>query len=436
MTSFSPREIVSELDRYIVGQNDAKRAVAIALRNRWRRQQLEDDLRDEVLPKNILMIGPTGVGKTEIARRLARLADAPFMKVEATKFTEVGYVGRDVESIIRDLVEIAIHMTRERMRKEVVAKAEVAAEERVLDALVGEGASADTRQKFRTMLRQGDLDDREIEIDVQDAGGGMPTLEIPGMPGAQMGMINLQDMMGKAFGNQTKPKKMTVLDSYDLLIAEESDKLLDDDTVVRDALEAVEQNGIVFLDEIDKICVRSDGRAGADVSREGVQRDLLPLIEGTTVATKHGTIKTDHVLFVASGAFHLSKPSDLLPELQGRLPIRVELKALEEADMRRILTEPEANLIRQYTALMGTEGMKLEFTDDAIDALANLATEVNRTVENIGARRLQTVMERLLEDVSFTASDRSGETLTIDADYVRETVADLAKDADLSKFIL
>tara|TARA_R110002110_G_scaffold5407_11_gene28018 strand:- start:962 stop:2272 length:1311 start_codon:yes stop_codon:yes gene_type:complete len=436
VTSFSPREIVSELDRYIVGQNDAKRAVAIALRNRWRRQQLEDDLREEVLPKNILMIGPTGVGKTEIARRLARLADAPFIKVEATKFTEVGYVGRDVESIIRDLAEIAIHMTRERMRKEVVAKAEVAAEERVLDALVGEGASADTRQKFRTMLRQGELDDREIEIDVQDSGGGMPTLEIPGMPGAQMGMINLNEMMGKAFGNQTKPKKLTVLESYDLLIAEESDKLLDDDAVVRTALDAVEQNGIVFLDEIDKICVRSEGRGGGDVSREGVQRDLLPLIEGTTVATKHGTVKTDHVLFVASGAFHLSKPADLLPELQGRLPIRVELKALDEADLRRILTEPEANLIRQYTALMATEGMKLEFTDDAIDALASLATEVNRTVENIGARRLQTVMERLLEDVSFTASDRSGETLTIDADYVRETVADLAKDADLSKFIL
>ena len=436
MTSFSPREIVSELDRFIVGQNDAKRAVAIALRNRWRRQQLEDDLREEVLPKNILMIGPTGVGKTEIARRLARLADAPFMKVEATKFTEVGYVGRDVESIIRDLAEIAIHMTRERMRKEVVAKAELAAEERVLDALVGEGASADTRQKFRTLLRQGELDDREIEIDVTDAPGGMPTLEIPGMPGAQMGMINLQDMMGKAFGNQTKQKKMTVLESYDLLIAEESDKLLDDDTVVRKALNEVEQSGIVFLDEIDKICVRSDGRAGADVSREGVQRDLLPLIEGTTVATKHGTIKTDHVLFIASGAFHLSKPSDLLPELQGRLPIRVELKALEEADLRRILTEPEANLIRQYTALMGTESMQLEFTEEAIDALAGLATEVNRTVENIGARRLQTVMERLLEDVSFTASDRTGETLTIDADYVRETVADLAKDADLSKFIL
>jgi len=436
VTSFSPREIVSALDRYIVGQNDAKRAVAIALRNRWRRQQLEDDLREEVLPKNILMIGPTGVGKTEIARRLARLADAPFIKVEATKFTEVGYVGRDVESIIRDLSEIAIHMTRERMRKEVVAKAEVAAEERVLDALVGEGASADTRQKFRNMLRQGELDDREIEIDVQDAGSGMPTLEIPGMPGAQMGMINLSEMMGKAFGNQTKPKKLTVLESYDLLIAEESDKLLDDDVVVRTALDAVEQNGIVFLDEIDKICVRSEGRSGGDVSREGVQRDLLPLIEGTTVATKHGTLKTDHVLFIASGAFHLSKPSDLLPELQGRLPIRVELKALDEADMRRILTEPEANLIRQYTALMATEGMTLAFTDEAIDALAKLATDVNRTVENIGARRLQTVMERLLEDVSFTASDRSGEALTIDADYVRETVADLAKDTDLSKFIL
>jgi ATP-dependent HslUV protease ATP-binding subunit HslU len=436
VTSFSPREIVSELDRYIVGQNDAKRAVAIALRNRWRRQQLEDDLREEVLPKNILMIGPTGVGKTEIARRLARLADAPFMKVEATKFTEVGYVGRDVESIIRDLVEISIHMTRERMRKEVVAKAEVAAEERVLDALVGDGASADTRQKFRTMLRQGELDDREIEIDVQESAGGMPSLEIPGMPGAQMGMINLNEMMGKAFGNQTKPKKLTVIASYDLLIAEESDKLLDDDAVVRTSLEAVEQNGIVFLDEIDKICVRSDGRAGADVSREGVQRDLLPLIEGTTVATKHGTIKTDHVLFIASGAFHLSKPSDLLPELQGRLPIRVELKALDEADLRRILTEPEANLIRQYTALMATEGMKLEFTEGAIDSLARLATEVNRSVENIGARRLQTVMERLLEDVSFTASDRSGETLVIDADYVQENVADLAKDTDLSKFIL
>ena len=436
MTNFSPREIVSELDRYIVGQNDAKRAVAIALRNRWRRQQLGDDLREEVLPKNILMIGPTGVGKTEIARRLARLADAPFLKVEATKFTEVGYVGRDVESIVRDLLEIAIHMIRERMRKEVVAKAEIAAEERVLDALVGDTASKDTRQKFRTMLRQGELDDREIEIDVQDAGGGMPTMEIPGMPGAQMGMINLNDMLGKAFGGATKTKKLTVGDSYDVLVAEEGDKLLDDDVVVRSAIEAVEQNGIVFLDEIDKICVRTDGRGGADVSREGVQRDLLPLIEGTTVPTKHGTVKTDHILFVASGAFHLSKPADLLPELQGRLPIRVELKALTEDDFRRILTEPEANLIRQYTALMGTEELTLEFTEEAIDALAKLAAEVNRTVENIGARRLQTVMERLLEDISFSASDRSGETVKIDADYVSENVADLAKDADLSKFIL
>jgi len=436
VTSFSPREIVSELDRFIIGQNDAKRAVAIALRNRWRRQRLDDDLREEVLPKNILMIGPTGVGKTEIARRLARLADAPFMKVEATKFTEVGYVGRDVESIIRDLVEIAIHMTRENLRKEVVVRAEIAAEERVLDALVGDGASPDTRQKFRTMLRQGELDDREIEIEVQDSGGGMPSLEIPGMPGAQMGMINLNDMLGKAFGGQSKPKKLTVLQSYEVLIAEESDKLLDDDAVVRTAIDAVEQNGIVFLDEIDKICVRSDGRAGADVSREGVQRDLLPLIEGTTVATKHGTVKTDHVLFIASGAFHLSKPSDLLPELQGRLPIRVELKALNEEDLRRILVEPEANLIRQYTALMGTEGLTLEFTDGAIDALANLAAEVNRSVENIGARRLQTVMERLLEDISFTASDRNDETVSIDENYVRDNVADLAKDADLSKFIL
>ena len=436
MTNFSPREIVSELDRYIVGQNDAKRAVAIALRNRWRRQQLVDDLREEVLPKNILMIGPTGVGKTEIARRLARLADAPFLKVEATKFTEVGYVGRDVESIVRDLVEIAIHMTRERMRKEVVAKAEIAAEERVLDALVGESASKDTRQKFRTMLRQGELDDREIEIELQDASGGMPTMEIPGMPGAQMGMINLNDMLGKAFGGATKTKKMSVGDSYDVLVAEEGDKLLDDDVVVRTAIESVEQNSIVFLDEIDKICVRSDGRGGADVSREGVQRDLLPLIEGTTVPTKHGTVKTDHILFVASGAFHLSKPADLLPELQGRLPIRVELKALTEDDFRRILTEPEANLIRQYTALMGTEELTLVFTDDAIDAIARLAAEVNRTVENIGARRLQTVMERLLEDISFSASDRAGETVKINADYVRENVADLAKDADLSKFIL
>ena len=437
MTNFSPREIVSELDRFIVGQNDAKRAVAIALRNRWRRQQLDEELREEVLPKNILMIGPTGVGKTEIARRLARLAHAPFLKVEATKFTEVGYVGRDVESIIRDLIEIAIHMVRDQMRKEVAAKAELAAEERVLNALVGDNASRETRQKFRAMLRDGKLNDKEIEIELQDSGSGpLPTFEIPGMPGAQMGMINLNDMLGKAFGGQSRTRRLTVADSHEVLVAEESDKLLDDDTVVRTAIEAVEQNGIVFIDEIDKICARSDGRLGADVSREGVQRDLLPLIEGTTVATKHGTVKTDHVLFVASGAFHLAKPADLLPELQGRLPIRVELKALTEEDFRRILTEPEANLIRQYTALMGTEEVTLEFTDGAIDALASLAAEINRTVENIGARRLQTVMERLLEDISFTASDRTGETVSIDESYVRENVADLAKDADLSKFIL
>ncbi len=436
MTNFSPREIVSELDRFIVGQNDAKRAVAIALRNRWRRQQLEEDLREEILPKNILMIGPTGVGKTEIARRLARLADAPFLKVEATKFTEVGYVGRDVESIVRDLVEIAVHMTRERMRKEVAARAEIAAEERVLDALVGEKASKDTRQKFRTMLRQGELDDREIEIQIADSAGGMPTMEIPGMPGAQMGMINLNDMFGKALGGGTRSKKINVGDSYEVLIAEESDKLLDDDVVVKTAVESVEQNGIVFIDEIDKICAGSDGRASADVSREGVQRDLLPLIEGTNVPTKHGTVKTDHILFIASGAFHLAKPADLLPELQGRLPIRVELKALTQEDFRRILTEPEANLIRQYTALMGTEDLTIDFTEDAINALAALATEVNSSVENIGARRLHTVMERLLEDVSFSASDRGGETITIDDGFVEKNVADLAKNSDLSRFIL
>jgi len=436
VTNFSPREIVSELDRFIVGQNDAKRAVAIALRNRWRRQQLEEDLREEILPKNILMIGPTGVGKTEIARRLARLADAPFLKVEATKFTEVGYVGRDVESIVRDLVEIAVHMTRERMRKEVAARAEIAAEERVLDALVGEKASKDTRQKFRTMLRQGELDDREIEIQIADSAGGMPTMEIPGMPGAQMGMINLNDMFGKALGGGTRSKKINVGDSYEVLIAEESDKLLDDDVVVKTAVESVEQNGIVFIDEIDKICAGSDGRASADVSREGVQRDLLPLIEGTNVPTKHGTVKTDHILFIASGAFHLAKPADLLPELQGRLPIRVELKALTQEDFRRILTEPEANLIRQYTALMGTEDLTIDFTEDAINALAALATEVNSSVENIGARRLHTVMERLLEDVSFSASDRGGETITIDDGFVEKNVADLAKNSDLSRFIL
>ncbi len=436
MTAFSPREIVSELDRYIVGQNDAKRAVAIALRNRWRRQQLPEGLREEVLPKNILMIGPTGVGKTEIARRLARLAEAPFLKIEATKFTEVGYVGRDVESIVRDLVEISITMTRDRLRKEVQAKAHLNAEERVLDALVGSAASQDTRAKFRHKLREGELNDKEIEIEVQDQGGlSLPTFDVPGMPGAQMGMINLNDIFGKAFGGRTKKRRMSVEESYEVLIAEESDKLLDQERVVREAIEAVEQNGIVFIDEIDKICARSE-RMGADVSREGVQRDLLPLIEGTTVATKHGAVKTDHILFIASGAFHLAKPSDLLPELQGRLPIRVELAALTRDDFVRILTEPEASLIKQYKALIGTEDVTLEFTEDAIGELATLAAEINTSVENIGARRLHTVMERLLDEISFTASDRSGETVTIDAAYVRERVGDLAKNADLSKFIL
>ena len=435
MTNFSPREIVSELDRYIVGQGDAKRAVAVALRNRWRRQQLADDLREEVLPKNILMIGPTGVGKTEIARRLARLAEAPFLKVEATKFTEVGYVGRDVEQIVRDLVEIAIHMVRDRQRKAVAAKAELAAEERVLDALVGQKASAETRQKFRQLLRQGQLDDKEIEVEVADAGPSMPTFDVPGMPGAQMGMLNLGDMLGKAFGNRTKPRRMTVADSHTVLVEDEADKLLDEDAIIREAVDSVEQNGIVFLDEIDKICARAD-RYGADVSREGVQRDLLPLIEGTTVATKHGAVKTDHVLFIASGAFHLAKPSDLLPELQGRLPIRVELQALSEDDFRRILTEPETSLIRQYVALLGTEDVTLDFAEEAISEIAHVAAEVNRSVENIGARRLQTVMERLLDEISFSATDRAGETVRVDAAYVRENVADLAKDADLSKYIL
>ena len=435
MTNFSPREIVSELDRYIVGQGDAKRAVAVALRNRWRRQQLADDLREEVLPKNILMIGPTGVGKTEIARRLARLAEAPFLKVEATKFTEVGYVGRDVEQIVRDLVEIAIHMVRDRQRKAVTAKAELAAEERVLDALVGQKASAETRQKFRQLLRQGQLDDKEIEVEVADAGPSMPTFDVPGMPGAQMGMLNLGDMLGKAFGNRTKPRRMTVADSHTVLVDDEADKLLDEDAIVREAVDSVEQNGIVFLDEIDKICARAD-RYGADVSREGVQRDLLPLIEGTTVATKHGAVKTDHILFIASGAFHLAKPSDLLPELQGRLPIRVELQALSEDDFRRILTEPETSLIRQYVALLGTEDVTLDFAEEAISEIAHVAAEVNRSVENIGARRLQTVMERLLDEISFSATDRAGETVRVDAAYVRENVADLAKDADLSKYIL
>ncbi len=437
MTSFSPREIVSELDRFIVGQDDAKRAVAIALRNRWRRQQLPEALRDEILPKNILMIGPTGVGKTEIARRLARLAQAPFMKVEATKFTEVGYVGRDVESIVRDLVEIAIHLTRERRRKEVEAQAHGAAEERVIDALVGKTAAQDTREKFRKMLRDGQLDDREIELELEDTGGlSLPTMDIPGMPGAQMGMINLGDIFGKAMGGgRTKTRKMSVAESYEALIAEESDKLLDDDSLTRDAIHAVEQNGIVFIDEVDKICARSD-RVGADVSREGVQRDLLPLIEGTTVATKHGAVKTDHILFIASGAFHLAKPADLLPELQGRLPIRVELDALTREDFRRILTEPEASLITQYKALMGTEDLSLDFTEDAVDALAELAADINAQVENIGARRLHTVLEKLLEEISFTASDRGGESVTIDAEEVRERVGELAKSADLSRFIL
>ena len=435
-SSFSPREIVSELDRFIIGQVDAKRAVAVALRNRWRRQQLSDDLREEVLPKNILMIGPTGVGKTEIARRLARLAQAPFLKVEATKFTEVGYVGRDVESIVRDLVEIAIHETRETQRKAVQAKAEIHAEERVLDALVGDNAGQETRQKFRKMLREGNLSDKEVEVEVSETSNtGMPTFDIPGMPGAQMGMINLNDMLGKAFGQQKALKRMSVPDSYEILMAEESDKLLDEDIVVRDALETVENNGIVFIDEFDKITVRSE-RVGGDVSREGVQRDLLPLIEGTTVATKYGPVKTDHILFIASGAFHLAKPSDLLPELQGRLPIRVELRALTEEDFVRILTEPEASLIKQYIALMATEDFTLDFTEEAINQLAKLAAEINGTVENIGARRLHTVLEKLLEEISFSAADRSGETVTIDADMVNNRVGDLLKVGDLTKFIL
>jgi len=435
-SSFSPREIVSELDRFIIGQVDAKRAVAVALRNRWRRQQLSDDLREEVLPKNILMIGPTGVGKTEIARRLARLAQAPFLKVEATKFTEVGYVGRDVESIVRDLVEIAIHETRETQRKAVQAKAEIHAEERVLDALVGDNAGQETRQKFRKMLREGNLSDKEVEVEVSETSNtGMPTFDIPGMPGAQMGMINLNDMLGKAFGQQKALKRMSVPDSYEILMAEESDKLLDEDIVVRDALETVENNGIVFIDEFDKITVRSE-RVGGDVSREGVQRDLLPLIEGTTVATKYGPVKTDHILFIASGAFHLAKPSDLLPELQGRLPIRVELQALTEEDFVRILTEPEASLIKQYIALMATEDFTLVFTEEAINQLAKLAAEINGTVENIGARRLHTVLEKLLEEISFSAADRSGETVTIDVDMVNNRVGDLLKVGDLTKFIL
>jgi ATP-dependent HslUV protease ATP-binding subunit HslU len=433
MTDFSPREIVSELDRYIVGQHDAKRAVSIALRNRWRRLQLTGSLRDEVLPKNILMIGPTGVGKTEIARRLAKLAGAPFIKVEATKFTEVGYVGRDVEQIIRDLVEVGIAQTRERKRKDVQARAQQAAEERVLDALVGPGSGPATRESFRKKLRAGEMNDKEIEIETT-ASAGPPMFEIPGMPGAQMGAINIGEIFGK-MGQRTKTRRLTVEASHELLVNEESDRLLDSDQLTQEAISVVENSGIVFLDEIDKICVR-DGRSGGDVSREGVQRDLLPLIEGTTVSTKHGAVKTDHILFIASGAFHIAKPSDLLPELQGRLPIRVELSALSRDDMRRILTEPEASLIKQYVALLATEGVTLEFADDAIDALADIAVAVNSSVENIGARRLQTVMERVLDEISFTAPDKHGETIRVDADYVQQRVGDLAKNADLSRFIL
>ena len=435
MTDFSPREIVSELDRNIVGQASAKRAVAIALRNRWRRLRLEGQMREEVLPKNSLMIGPTGCGKTEISRRLARLANAPFLKVEATKFTEVGYVGRDVEQIIRDLVEVAISMTKETQRKGMRAKAHLAAEERVLDALVGANASPATRDSFRKKLRNNELDDKEIEVEVASQGTGVPMFELPNMPGASIGAINIGDLFGKAMGGRGKMRKMQVKDAYEPLLTEEADKLLDQDKVVRDAIHEVENNGIVFLDEIDKICTR-EGLKGGEVSREGVQRDLLPLIEGTTVSTKHGAVKTDHVLFIASGAFHVAKPSDLLPELQGRLPIRVELAPLTEEDFRRILTETEASLTKQYVALMKTEGVDLQFTDDAVDAIAKVAVQVNSTVENIGARRLQTVMERVLDDISFTAPDRSGEAIVVDGALVNKNAGDIAKNADLSRFIL
>ena len=434
VNSLSPREIVSELDRFVVGQNKAKRAVAIALRNRWRRQALKGDMKDEVLPKNILMIGPTGVGKTEISRRLSKLAEAPFVKVEATRFTEVGYVGRDVEQIVRDLLEIAIAMEKVKKRKEVFAQAQKQAEEKVLDAIVGNKASVATRESFRKRLRNGDLDDNEIEIAVNET-NTMPSFEIPGMPGANVGMINIGEMLGKGMGNKAKKKKMTVKESHEILINEESDKLIEQDKIIKSAKNSTENNGIVFLDEIDKISARTD-RVGGDVSREGVQRDLLPLIEGTTVSTKYGPIKTDHILFIASGAFQLAKPSDLLPELQGRLPIRVELEALTSEDFKKILKEPDNSLIKQYKALLKTENVDLEFSDDGIDTIANIATEVNSTVENIGARRLHTIIERVLDEISFTATDRSGEKIVVDSDYIKKNLGELVKDTDLSKFIL
>ena len=436
VSALSPREIVSELDRYVIGQKEAKKAVAVALRNRWRRQALSDEMRDEVLPKNILMIGPTGVGKTEISRRLSKLAEAPFIKVEATRFTEVGYVGRDVEQIVRDLIEIAIAMEREKKRKEVKAKAELKAEDKVLDALVGNKASVATKESFRKRLRNGDLDENEIEIEVQDKASGLQSFEIPGMPGGNVGMVNLGDILGKSMGNKKgKKKKMTVKESHDILVAQESDKMIEEDKIIKEAKKATEENGIVFLDEIDKVSARSD-RVGGDVSREGVQRDLLPLIEGTTVSTKHGPIKTDHILFIASGAFQLAKPSDLLPELQGRLPIRVELNALNEDDFKRILKEPDNSLIKQYKELLKTENVNLVFTDDGIDMLAKISAEVNSSVENIGARRLHTIIEKVLDDISFNATDKAGETITIDKKYVNENLGNLVKDTDLSKFIL